>query len=406
MGRKTPKRHFKIYALLDRHQKIAFIGKSYAKDLSSIFSNHICGKNVYTKAYFGKTPPLVIPELCILSEVYDIYKVAYKWILAWVRVFLENGYTMVMQEGSVMYATALHPDTKKIYDSLLHEPLDDVLKRGTSYSEKTAYVENASKNQKEEHRELMHFNLSVFKDDLESFSNFCADRGLSKKDGFSLLVKGCPKINDKDSFAAEELAFLQKKLIAQTATLEDVQGKLEKAMADLRDDARYSILLETVQDLLREYCKVACTFDAEPFEKLKIVSFNSFLNFSHYDYPSEEVGCCVVALKALVYGRGVAPPIWILVEDEEGKLLKFRTYPDKSYLGIRIPRSALAFRGARWLVSWRRAIDGAIELCGSLPISPALDKLVPDDYLPPMIPDELYPLDEIIYRASEKRGLW
>lgn len=405
MGRrKAPKRPFKIYALYDPTQKIAFLGKSYAKDLNSVFSRHICGKNIYTREYFGKEPPLVVPELCVLIEVFDIFKEAYRYLVCWTRFFLENGYKMIMQEGTIMYATALKPRTKELYDIICNEPLDAVLERGKWCREKTTCIEAVIKNEKEENRELMQFNLRVFKEDLEVFSNFCETRGLSRKDGFSLLMKSCPKIDDKDSFATEELAYLQKKLVAQTATLEDVQGKLEKAMADLRDDARYSILLETVQDLLREYCKVACTFDTEPFEKLKIVSFNSFLNFSHYDYPSEEVGCCVVALKALVYGRGVAPPIWILVEDEEGKLLKFRTYPDKSYLGIRIPRSALAFRGARWLVTWRRAKDGAIELCGSLPISPALDKLVLDDYLPPIIPDELYPLDEIIYRASEKRG--
>ena len=122
-------RHFRIYALYNKKRKIAFLGKSYAKDLASIYSKHICGKNPYTNEHFGKIPPLVFPHLCILESVTGTYREAYRRLICWTRFFIDSGYTMLMQSSTINYATSLHPKSKVIYDAISTEPLEDIINR-------------------------------------------------------------------------------------------------------------------------------------------------------------------------------------------------------------------------------------------------------------------------------------
>ena len=405
-NKQSKTRNYKIYALYNPTRRIAFLGKSYAKTLAPIYSKHICGKNIYTKAHFGKAAPFVIPQLSVLEHVIGTYREAYRHLVAWCRVFLDAGYTMLTQEGTVYYAKSLHPATKAIYSSIRTTPLETVLQQEPCEPTKVSSKAPTSKIKSERVNASVQFNLRVFTTDMLNFVQFCESLGLSRKEGFSLLLSSCPyTAEDKTSYANEEINILKKRLASQTKTLQITQDKLEKLTLSIRNDARYQSLLCTVQAMLRDYCEILCLgADSQPFKKLKICRYHQYPNIARFNYPEDEQGTELIILKGLVYGQGRTPVIFILAERKDGQLLKYRFYPKKDYIGIMLPHSAWTFLGARWLVTWRRANDGSAELCASLPLPLSLDTLVPDDY-PPSSPtaERKISLDEMIQRANFKK---
>lgn len=407
MTRNTPPvRTYRIYALYDPCQRLAFLGKSYTKDLAPMYSKHLCGKNIYTKEHFGKTLPQIVPQLAILESVTGTYRDGYRHLVAWTRFFLDAGYTMIMQESTIFYAESLHFSTKAIYDAISTEPLDTVLLRGhCTPSQSIKQNSSNTKPKKEGVDTSVQFNLRVFESDMLDFLELCKTRGLTRKEGFSLLLRNAfHEDMPLDSYAEEEINTLKERLASQTAALETAENKLCKLSASLCNDKRYQNLLDTVQGLLQEYCELLnLGSDAQPFQKLKICSYHSYPYFSKFDYPKVEQDMQIIKLKGLVYGKGRTPAIFILAETKDGQLVKFRSYPKKGYVGISIPRSAWTYLGAKWLVTWHRVSDGAIELTASLPLALSLDTLTLDDYQRAQKqPGQHASLDEVICRANEK----
>ncbi|MBQ3557516.1 MAG: hypothetical protein IJA11_06945 [Oscillospiraceae bacterium] len=404
MGSKQSKiRNYRIYALYNPSKRIAFVGKSYAKNLAPMYSKHLCGKNIYTNEHFGKTLPLVAPKLSILEDVKGTYREAYHHLVAWVRVFLDADYTMIMQEGTVFYANSLHPTSQAIYNSIRTISLDVVLQQGLYQPMASPQISHPP-SKIERKCKSVQFNLRVFEEDMLNFIHFCEEQGLSRKEAFSLLLGNCSLANN--SYAHKEIERLKDRLAAQTTDLQTTQDKLARLSASVRNDFRYQSLFSVTQSLLREYCEVMhLGSEVQPFRKLKIGPYHSFPNISQYPYPESETGTQTIILNGLVYGKGRSPATFVLARSEKNNCrLKFRVYPKKDYIGIRIPKSAWMYQGAKWLVSWQRANDGAIELCASLPLPLSLDTLVPDDYPPlPPIAEKKTSLDEIIRHANEKK---
>ena len=227
----------------------------------------------------------------------------------------------------------------------------------------------------------MQYNLRVYEDDLKKFLRLCHDHGLTRKAGFSLLLSCCNSTEaDKTSYAADEIKLLHERLAAQTAALKIAQDTVDKLSMRLRQDHRYQSLLQTTQALLKSYCEVAL-IDDEPFARLRICRADRFPHLSSYQYPATEQGTQTIILQGLVYGNGRTPAIFVLARTVNNQLLKYRYYPRSDYVGIQIPNSGWTYLGAKWIVSWTRTRDGAIQLTGSLPLPLSLDTLVPEDYI-------------------------
>ena len=223
---------------------------------------------------------------------------------------------------------------------------------------------------------------------------------------FSILLRNAfHTANHLDSFADEEIKSLKERLASQAAALKNAEDKIHKLSVAVRNDKRYQNLLDSVQALLQEYCELLnLGTDVQPFLNLKICSYHSYPYFSKFAYPKVEQGVQLIKLKGLVYGKGRTPAIFILAETEDGQLVKFRSYPKKEYVGISIPRSAWTYLGAKWIVTWHRANDGAIELTASLPLALSLDTLTLDDYqLAHKQSEQQESLEDMIRRANEKK---
>ncbi|MBP3313476.1 MAG: hypothetical protein J6K84_02325 [Oscillospiraceae bacterium] len=398
-----PIRNFKIYALYDWDSHVAFLAKSYAEDLRPLYSKHISGKNIYTEEYFGKEAPYVMPQLAVLESVKGTYRDAYRHVVAWTRVFQDAGFEMIMQSGIVYHAHALHPATKAVYDTIRAIPLHVALAKG-QYKTFSASRKEAQPEVVVDHpKSTTQFNLRVFVEDVSSFVNFCDRNGLSRKEGFSLLLHSCPyNTEDAESYANNEILSLKRRLAAQTAALEDAQKKLAKLTAEVKSNPRYHSLLATTQSLLKEYCEiVALGPDVQPFMRIKPGRYRNSRDARHYAYPLEETGVQVIVLDSLLYGRGRYAAVFVLGHTLDKRPLKLRYYPKRGYVGFAIPRSQWCYEGAKWLVAWNRVPDGAVEICASLPIPSSTETMIPDDFPESYTERPTVALEDLISEANE-----
>jgi len=297
----------------------------------------------------------------------------------------------------------MQPPTEAIYETIRTTPLDIVLKAGLCTKFRPSVKLSTEKLDTERRCNSVQFNLRIFEKDMLDFVRFCETHGFSRKEGFALLMNCCPGINGNDRSPEEEIIkLLKSKLDDHTAQLELTQDKLTKLNTDIRSDTRYRSLLDSMQALLQKYCRLILPEDAQLDEELRICKYHDIPDVDKYEYPSEDQGIMAITLDGLAYGRGRSPAIFIFAKTEDGSLVKFRYYSKRDYIGISIPHSDWAFPEAKWLVTWQKAKDGAIDLKGSIPIPLNLTDTAADDHTDDLdnYPDLLFS-EDILYELYE-----
>lgn len=120
-------KHYTIYALLSKvEDDYLYVGKTTNARVSAVYSWHICGHCAATDCYFSKEER---PDLHILDEGNMTGAQAYQTVVAWVNVFQKAGYVLINHEGTLAHAELPNEETRLIIQSIISEPLDDVLKR-------------------------------------------------------------------------------------------------------------------------------------------------------------------------------------------------------------------------------------------------------------------------------------
>jgi len=88
---------FKIYAiLLSAEDNFCFIGKTASPRLSAAYHRHRRGEIAATAGWFSEENE--IPKLYLLEEVNTSTALAYKRVLAWIHLFMSNGYSVINHE--------------------------------------------------------------------------------------------------------------------------------------------------------------------------------------------------------------------------------------------------------------------------------------------------------------------
>ena len=157
----------------------------------------------------------------------------------------------------------------------------------------------------------------------------------------------------------EEIANLQKKLEqAKNANPENAAPKMT---------ARYRHTQELIKlwyELLQFKPKDSPTLPRYGYKRFT----RKLSPATRYLYPSEE-GCYVFFPEALLYGKSRSPVNFWVGRLEDGQPCKLRVYEKWDYVGIRPSNDTYALKGSRWLVSLRKAADGAMDLIAALPLS-------------------------------------
>ena len=113
----------KLFCLaVDEH---VYIGRTTAQKISAICYSHARGSKETTRDYFGFGCPY--PNLHILERITAQSTVTYRHVVAWVHVFVKEGYH-VLNCGDVLdHAADLRPETAVIVDEILTIPLEEHL---------------------------------------------------------------------------------------------------------------------------------------------------------------------------------------------------------------------------------------------------------------------------------------
>ena len=132
---------------------------------------------------------------------------------------------------------------------------------------------------------------------------------------------------------------------------------------------------------------------------LKISSHKAQAECKDFLYPDCD-GSTVLQLRRLHYGRGSYAAVFLCgIDLHSGASIKLRYYPKKTYIGS-VPGGKYCVENARWVVYYRRATDGAMELTAALPLPLDWEQGEPEKTKKS---EEQKWLDELIQEANMQR---
>lgn len=213
----------------------------------------------------------------------------------------------------------------------------------------------------------------------ETFNIYASRMQMTQRDAFMYLLKKHENPSqdsnewtmDKSVLRAQQRA--QEKIDKLEKEIASLQKKLEQARnanpenAAPKMTARYRHLQEVGKlyfNLLQPETK-----DSSALPRYGYKRFTRKLSPTiKYVYPKQE-SCYVFYPKALLYGES-RPPVYFWVGRlENGQPCKMRICSRWDYFGVHPLNDAYALQGSRWLVSLRKAADGAMDLIAALPLN-------------------------------------
>lgn len=359
-------RDFRIYALIDRTLKVAYVGKSYAKSLASLYSLHLNGKNYNTAEYFGKEPPKVRPEVLILEEIRCTGAEAYKHVIAWSLYLEEHGFLMLTQTGTLWYSEQLFPETKAIYERISKTDLDDILQRTHSLTRQPS-KRNSSSSKPKKPKKVPKPKLSIRVDEQDKKLFHELKRGLNvtQRETFHLLLDGMVLADDG---TYKPLVRQQEHRIYELEQeLQTVKNELTEEHMNKKHDLQKKEILIHAKTVAGKYIKqiMQGVYYLEKPLRPQRKGKNSIHDFP---YPTES-GYTVMQLDEMIYGSSTGL-VFVLGWTEDEKPIKLRHYGLRDFLGSDPRFSDYAVRGSWWQVHYRVSKDGAVDLMAALPLPP------------------------------------
>lgn len=219
-------------------------------------------------------------------------------------------------------------------------------------------------------RSMTQMNMRVEEHVADAFRAFCQKHNLTQNASMQVLLSA-----DDDS-RAEVIRSLQK----ENAALNEVIRELKENNKQIQSDNYHQklILFNQRKDWIFVMRQIMNFFmknqdedqDDRERENLKAVSFKfakENLSFKSFVYPSE-CGCEIICLEHLVYGKGIAPPVFVLGHTKNQERIKLRWYPKKEFIGISPKNRFFAEKNSEWLMGYLSAGDGAVDLAVAIPL--------------------------------------
>lgn len=372
------KKHtYQIYALVA--DKKVFVGKTKSHNLKPIRWQHLRGENRYTKAYFSRSLSVDL-QMYPLVQIRADSSIAYRYIVAFVRMFRDEGYTVLNCTGITEDAQDIHPVTQTILSRLSSMPLRFYLRNGLgstdavskecrnpegSYGKKRAQSKQPMASEK--------LTIRVTPNEKKWLTDFAKNLGISQRQALLILLamhKNADRAEEDWSFDA----YIQQLL----ATHREAILRLEEEIDALQKR------LEAIRKEIVE-CKAR-----EAFQKQGILTFFKLVEPSHSDNPPLEQGIYKLFLKDLadperyrfpeeegfflfypekiLLGKGTFAPLFIAGSDDQGVKTVLRYYRKEAHIGFSFTNSKFGVQDSVWLVGVKRAKDNAMDVLFSLPV--------------------------------------
>jgi len=354
--------------LLRAEENYVYVGKTTARRMSAVYSRHRTGTVKATACYFDQEEA---PELYLLETCNITGSEAYRRTVAWCHLFLQAGYASINHDGTIFQARNLLPETKAIVESLMQEPLEEILRKtylshlsdGNLMPEKKAAVEIPQKT--------IQMNIRIGTRDKERFDRFCQAAGVNQREGFTVLLD---QITDSADFPAmarmlkkreEKMEQLKQEISCYQARLED-QTSSGKSQKEAIQEKKLEFMRKGIQEYLRNLFP-----EREGKASLPETSWRRYM----WDLPENEKptypeteGFLVLQLETIVWGNSFHRPCFLVGRGGDGKRYLLRCYPRPDFVGFPIRQSCYAKPGTFWYVGCQRSRDGTMELMAAFPL--------------------------------------
>ena len=365
----------KIIALINRKNE-AFLFRTRSVRPSTVIRRHLRGEHDLTREHFAKEG-IRRPNVYLLAVLDSSYYDSYKYLLAYLCILRDAGYTLVNHLNTLENAQNLHPETKNIYDELRRESIGALLIR--TKLQKYTDADDAQRREKRKAaiRKDHKLTIRVTKADRDRFVAYAEKLKLSQGDALSVLLTKYE--NNFESFVDWDNDYYVGQILESARD----QVNLMRAQLDIKQELwgkerkQYQARIETlrqrlvrIQKGLCEYyrffkssCNIPLGIDTDNYRQ-----YTRNLNDRYqYAYPSQE-GWCLMRPVAILYGAGRTPVRFLLGTTTDGRDIKLRIYPKEYFAGVSLRNESYGLRGSVWLVAWEKAHDEAMDLVMALPL--------------------------------------
>ena len=365
-----PKIHT-IYALIKG--KKTYVGKTAGKRVSAVYSAHVCGEHLTTKADFAKPAPA--PELHILHRSEMLPFTAYKYVLAYIRCFLDAGYEMLNAPRSIERAKELKEDTKKIFAEITPKSVPSLLE--STCVKKVAEADIRSEEvcqEAEKEKADCQITIRLTQKEKTYFQKLGNELNFNQHQTLLYLFDKCEQKDpvfidlEGDSYLRALFNAYREEIQKLNKANETLHDKLVVSRNDKNKEiAALNEYLANIKTSVNAYFDLMGNAAPIPLE-IEYGLYRETTEAEKYKYP-QTAGVHLIRPQMVLRGKGRYSAMFIMCYGENGEPLKFRYFPKKNYIGVPIPDSQFSMRGSKWLVGCRKANDGSMELYASFPLT-------------------------------------
>ena len=365
-----------IYILRDGVK--VFIGKSTDSRINSVKWRHQRGENACTRAHFTReiAPDL---ELRILTTLHTDHREAHRFVIAFIRFFLENGYIVLNSDGMVQEALSLYPATNRVLQKLQNTPLSVWLGEEDTVADPNttrATAITSFRNQKEEHSMASEcFSTRLYPNEAAFIQQIMDDLQITKHQIMAIFLDTYQHRDEEspDWTCADYVKIFMQPLRDRISTQQAEIDSLKAQISQLKQQQEKQ--LTNRENLSRSGMRRFLNYfePNDSTEQLRSDRFyRDFLTFvsnaREYTYPVNEEFFIFYPAE-IFYGSTRSKARFIIGTDDDGKKTLLRFYPKSYYTGMFLTNKIFGLVDSRWLVRAERANDGAMDIIFSFPLN-------------------------------------
>ncbi len=356
MKERNQKRYrvFAIYGEVDGGDPIIYIGQTKMADLKTVLRYYRNESEIAEDLF----RPGIRPEILLLEEEYMTVEIAYQRCIAWIRLFLEQGYDVIARRKPYEDAFDLYGGAKAYYETIMCTPAEYVLSRRYEVQDPDDSAEplpkKRVKKQKESSRRL---SIRLAEKDYQAFSKLCDEKGVTQKECLRILLLNS---ETNENYATQ---VIQEK--------NNTIAELEKENDRLRQDRRRKEAHERLKEAFHFARRGISLFLRD---QLKLIGMPkeddreyAYRDVQEYKYPEE--GFLYFRLEETRRGKGSYGAIFLLGRDcKTEEKVKLRFYPKEEFCGISPISTAFYVEGAEFFVGCRRLDPEVADLLCAFPV--------------------------------------
>lgn len=358
-------RTYTIFAItataVDGDDPLVFVGKTTQTDLQAVLRYHR-KHNYYARPVFEEGTDICIH---VLDTVTGSASDAYRYVLAYMRYFLETGLDVVSHYKPYESCLDLSSETQRIFDMVSDKSLDDILEPSCSTTKPIPSSQNSLVKKGPLTSRL---SIRISKREYEEYCSFCQALQVSQRDGLLTLLA---QNNSAKSILAQRLQEQAQTISQQKKHIQHLDSILENGSRGAKADKRIIEALLICRQGVYQYIQHLFSGKTLP-PPLPCYSWNSFARYNNiwreYKYPTHNTPFHF-QLQHLCYGKGPNACIFLFgIDPCTEEKLRLRFYDKREYIGPRPHRSPFFYEGACLLVVCKQDERGTADMLLGLPI--------------------------------------